>query len=156
MDELELFHAAVKLPAAERGRFLDLACQGSPELRRQVEVLLRAHFDSATLLHESDDKSEERRLAETVSQKGQSEHSGTMIAGRYKLLEPIGEGGMGSVWLAEQAAPVKRKVAIKLIKAGMDSKAVLARFDAERQCQPPQHRRTAEHRAKSTPQVTGR
>ncbi len=58
---------------------------------------------------------------------------GTIIAGRYKLLENIGEGGMGSVWVAEQQQPVKRRVAIKLVKAGMDSKQVLARFEAERQ-----------------------
>lgn len=58
---------------------------------------------------------------------------GIMIAGRYKLLEEIGEGGMGSVWLAEQAEPVRRRVAIKLIKAGMDSRQVVSRFSAERQ-----------------------
>ena len=55
------------------------------------------------------------------------------VAGRYKLLEAIGEGGMGAVWVAEQTQPVRRKVALKLIKAGMDSKSVLARFEAERQ-----------------------
>ena len=58
---------------------------------------------------------------------------GTVVAGRYKLLEKIGEGGMGAVWVAEQTEPVKRSVAVKLIKAGMDSQAVLARFEAERQ-----------------------
>src|SRR6185312_9614528 len=58
---------------------------------------------------------------------------GTIIAGKYKLLEAIGEGGMGAVWMAQQTEPVKRLVAIKLIKAGMDSKAVIARFEAERQ-----------------------
>ena len=62
-----------------------------------------------------------------------SEQPGTVIAGRYKLLEEIGEGGMGTVWVAEQTQPVRRKVALKLIKAGMDSKSVLARFEAERQ-----------------------
>jgi len=58
---------------------------------------------------------------------------GAMIAGRYKLLELIGEGGMGTVYLAEQTEPVRRKVALKVIKAGMDSKQVIARFEAERQ-----------------------
>ena len=58
---------------------------------------------------------------------------GQVIAGRYTLLEVIGEGGMGAVYLAEQTEPVKRQVALKLIKIGMDSRAVLARFDAERQ-----------------------
>ena len=64
---------------------------------------------------------------------GPAEHVGAVVAGQYKLLEVIGEGGMGTVWLAEQTEPVKRAVAVKLIKAGMDSKAVLARFEAERQ-----------------------
>ncbi len=62
-----------------------------------------------------------------------SEQQGLIIAGRYKLLESICEGGMGTVWVAEQTQPVRRKVAMKLIKAGMDSKSVLARFEAERQ-----------------------
>ena len=58
---------------------------------------------------------------------------GTIIAGKYTLVEPIGEGGMGSVWRAKQTEPVKRFVAVKLIKAGMDSKSVMSRFEAERQ-----------------------
>src|SRR5947207_5837841 len=58
--------------------------------------------------------------------------AGAVIAGRYKLLQPIGEGGMGSVWMAQQTKPVTRLVAVKLIKPGMDSNAVVARFDAER------------------------
>src|SRR5262249_49194358 len=62
-----------------------------------------------------------------------AEGPGVVLAGRYQLLEPIGEGGMGTVWLAQQTEPVKRRVAIKLIKAGMDSKAVRARFEQERQ-----------------------
>src|SRR5205823_3192126 len=61
------------------------------------------------------------------------ESAGTLLAGRYQLLEEIGEGGMGTVWLAQQTEPLKRLVAVKLIKTGMDSKAVLARFKAERQ-----------------------
>ncbi len=61
------------------------------------------------------------------------EQPGTIVAGRYKLLEEIGHGGMGTVWAAEQTTPVRRKVALKLIKAGMDSRSVLARFEAERQ-----------------------
>ena len=133
MNEIELFNAALKLSTAERVKFLDLACKDNPKLRGQVESLLKAHFDSATFLHESDDKPQDRRLMETRAPERSAEHPGTIIAGRYKLLEAIGEGGMGTVWVAEQSQPVKRKVALKLIKAGMDSKSVLARFEAERQ-----------------------
>src|SRR4051812_47479837 len=59
--------------------------------------------------------------------------AGTVLGGRYKLIEEVGEGGMGTVWMAQQTEPVKRMVAVKVVKAGMDSKAVLARFEAERQ-----------------------
>src|SRR5207245_4240869 len=62
-----------------------------------------------------------------------AESAGLLIAGKYKLLEQIGEGGMGAVWMAQQSEPVKRLVAVKLIKAGMDSKQVVTRFEAERQ-----------------------
>ena len=132
MNESEIFSAALKLSVAERGSFLDSVCKDDPELRGQVEALLKAHYDSATFLQDSS-KPTDRQMTETVSQPTPTENPGTIIAGRYKLLQEIGEGGMGSVWLAEQAAPVKRKVAIKLIKAGMDSRQILARFDAERQ-----------------------
>ncbi len=69
----------------------------------------------------------------TADYPGREEQVGTVIGGKYKLIEEIGEGGMGSVYMAQQTEPVKRAVAVKLIKAGMDSKAVLARFEAERQ-----------------------
>jgi hypothetical protein len=71
--------------------------------------------------------------AATLTHDSAGERAGMVVAGRYKLLEQIGEGGMGTVWVAEQTQPVRRKVALKLIKAGMDSKTVLARFEAERQ-----------------------
>ena len=67
---------------------------------------------------------------------GKGEQAGVVIAGKYALVEVVGEGGMGAVWGARQTVPVKRFVAVKLIKAGMDSRQVLARFDAERQASP--------------------
>ena len=72
-------------------------------------------------------------VAGTADFPGKDEHVGAILAGKYKLIEEIGEGGMGSVFMAQQTEPVKRAVAVKVIKAGMDSKAVLARFEAERQ-----------------------
>src|SRR5262249_26086500 len=80
-----------------------------------------------------------RGRGEGDGQTGPADHAdptarvGALLAGKYKLIEEIGEGGMGSVFMAQQTAPVKRAVAVKVIKAGMDSKAVLARFEAERQ-----------------------
>ena len=124
-----LFAAAAELFGESRKAFLDRECAGQEALRRQLEGLLQAHdrvnhpLDSPAVKH---DGLEPTCLADAQA-------VGTIIAGRYKLLEQIGEGGMGTVWVAEQTEPVRRKVALKLIKAGMDSKSVLARFEAERQ-----------------------
>ena len=132
MTERELFVAALHLDEAARVAFLDLACDDRSS-RSRVESLLLEHDRWAAF-------SNRRRRAEvepaadldtTTDLPG--ELLGTVIAGKYKLMELIGEGGMGSVWMARQTEPVKRFVAVKLIKAGMDSKAVLARFEAERQ-----------------------
>jgi serine/threonine protein kinase len=122
-----LFDETVSLGAAERAAFLDRACAGDAVLRGRVEALLRAHDRAGHFLDRPNAPSP-----------GTVDHTpasavGTVIARRYKLLEVIGEGGMGAVWMAEQREPVKRLVALKLIKAGMDSRAVLARFEAERQ-----------------------
>jgi serine/threonine protein kinase/WD40 repeat protein len=108
--------------------YLDQACQGQTETRRQVERLLQAHPRARRYL-ELPEADETR----SVDLSQGAEGAGTVIGGRYKLLEPIGEGGMGTVWMAQQTEPVKRTVALKLIKAGMDTKAVLSRFEAERQ-----------------------
>src|SRR5262245_42486070 len=102
-------HAPDQWPA-----FLDQACPGLPELRRRVEVLLEAHREAATAAHQAVDENPPSR-----GSGGAVEQPGTLI-GPYKLLEPIGEGGMGTVWMAQQTEPVKRLVALKLIKAGMD------------------------------------
>jgi serine/threonine protein kinase/tetratricopeptide (TPR) repeat protein len=106
--------------------FLDRECSDEPDLRQRVEVLLRAHEQANSML----DVAAVPPVA-TIDQPT-TETAGTII-GPYKLIEPIGEGGMGTVWRAQQTEPVKRLVALKLIKAGMDSKQVIARFEAERQ-----------------------
>ncbi len=128
MTEAEIFAAAIKLSGDARHAYLEATCSQDAGLREQVEALLKAHDESVGLLPKIADVDRD----ETREITGQAV-PGVVIAGRYKLLEQIGEGGMGTVWVAEQSQPVKRKVALKLIKAGMDSKSVLARFEAERQ-----------------------
>src|SRR5262245_43646347 len=109
-----LFAAAVQLPPEARTEYLQRACADDAALRERVITLLRAHERIGHLL-DKPAKGLPERIAAYVSQ---SEPPGTIIAGRYKLLELIGEGGMGAVWMAEQTEPVKRKVALKRIKAG--------------------------------------
>ena len=129
MDELDLFAAAIAVAdSGDRNVLLDRECAGRPDLRRRLDQLLDAHARSNQLF----DAPLHANLNETTAQ-FPSEQPGEIIAGRYKLLELIGEGGMGAVWAAEQSQPVRRKVALKLIKAGMDSRSVLARFEQERQ-----------------------
>src|SRR5262249_27204481 len=101
--------------------FLDEACADQPELRQRVERLLRSHRHEDSFLHPP-----------ATTDEALTEKTGTVI-GPYKLVEPIGEGGMGTVWMAQQTEPVRRLLGLKLIKAGMDSKQGSARFEAERQ-----------------------
>src|SRR5262245_54387082 len=124
----ELFAAAVDLPDAQaRQALLDRECADDPDLRQRLGVLLLANDEPASAL--------EKPFAPPAefTRDFAGDAVGTVIAGRYKLLEELGEGGMGTVWVAEQTQPVRRKVAVKLIKPGMDSKTVLSRFEAERQ-----------------------
>jgi serine/threonine protein kinase len=102
--------------------------KASPVLRAQVERLLAEHERQESFILDSPPAGLDVTTAQAVV-----ERPGLMVAGRYKLLESIGEGGMGTVWVAEQTEPVRRKVALKLVKAGMDSRSVLAHFEAERQ-----------------------
>src|SRR5438034_64171 len=128
MTEKTLFTDALEIPPAERAAFLDAACAGDADLRAGVEALLKAHADAEGFL-EKPIESPTTIMRETTSH---LEGPGTHI-GPYKLLQQIGEGGMGVVYMAEQEAPFRRRVALKIIKPGMDSGQVIARFEAERQ-----------------------
>ena len=129
-----IFLQALELSAAARESFLTRECGADAALRSEVDALLAAHSQHHSLLDAPlvAPMTDARPGESTTAIIPESAH-GELIAGRYKLLELIGEGGMGVVWMAEQRSPVKRLVALKLIKAGMDSRAVLARFEAERQ-----------------------
>ncbi len=127
-DAEAVFLAALeRASAAERAAYVEGACAGRPELLRRVRELLAAHEESHGPLDVPP-----AGVTGTVDMPPPVELPGTII-GRYKLLQKIGEGGMGVVYLAEQQEPVRRQVALKVIKPGMDSEAVLARFEAERQ-----------------------
>jgi eukaryotic-like serine/threonine-protein kinase len=125
-DAKAIFLEALECKGAlEVMRFLDQACGADAVLRGRVEELLRAHHDAGAFLGgaEQEDTTRDRSIAE---------RPGTII-GPYKLLEQIGEGGFGVVFMAEQMQPVRRKVALKVLKPGMDTRQVVARFEAERQ-----------------------
>jgi tetratricopeptide (TPR) repeat protein len=127
LPEESIFAQALDIPsAAERAAFLDRACAGNPAVRAEVEALLRAHERSGDLLDVPEG------AAPTTTDRPAGERPGAVL-GRYKLLQEIGEGGMGTVWMAEQSDPIQRRVAVKVVKEGMDTKQVLARFEAERQ-----------------------
>jgi serine/threonine protein kinase/tetratricopeptide (TPR) repeat protein len=157
MNEETLFHEALaRVTSPERAAFLDEACADKPELRAAVEALLAAHEASGAFLKPPADTAatigsnpwpaETQATGVEMPTDGASispasitvdyrsdAKPNVLIAGRYTLQEKIGEGGMGEVWVAKQTEPVKRRVALKLIKTGMDSKSVLARFEQERQ-----------------------
>src|SRR5262249_42378733 len=121
LPEESIFAQALEIESvAERAVFLDRACGTNQHLRAAVEALLRASQQSGDLL----DLPENSAVTTDLPR---AEGAGTVI-GPYKLLEQIGEGGMGTVWMAEQTEPIQRRVAVKVVKEGMDSKQVLARF----------------------------
>ncbi len=129
MSEQDIFIAARHITSAEnRERYLAEACGGDADLKRRVAELLQAQEDAGSFLQSPAGAA----YSPTVTERPITETPGTVI-GPYKLLEQIGEGGFGVVFMAEQAAPVRRKVALKVIKPGMDSRQVIARFEAERQ-----------------------
>jgi len=140
-----IFAAALELPAAQRAAYLAEACAGDERLRQQVEALLRSHDEAGTFMEQPGVSSPPGELPPAPAAGIQLDPSASsdpsaapdeiigQTIGRYKLLERIGEGGCGVVYVAEQLEPVRRRVALKLIKLGMDTKAVVARFEAERQ-----------------------
>ncbi len=116
----------------ERDRLLDSACAGDDSLRHEVRRLLEAHGDlNSFMASPAAVLAPAASLSATINLPA-GEQVGATI-GRYKLLEQIGEGGMGVVYVAEQTEPVRRRVALKIIKPGMDTRQVIARFEAERQ-----------------------
>jgi eukaryotic-like serine/threonine-protein kinase len=132
MNEESIFaEACAKKTPVERAAYLDGVCGRNQELRNRIEELLAAQSHPDEFLEEPP-PGVERDVEQTMAHSPSRVAKGTRI-GRYKLLEEIGEGGMGTVWVAEQTEPVRRKVALKLVKAGMDSAQVVARFNAERQ-----------------------
>ena len=128
MNERSIFIAALeKDDPAERAAYLDQACADDQPLRQRIERLLKAHEPGDSFLEHRPPA-----LGATVDEPPIAERPGTVV-GPYKLMEQIGEGGMGLVFVAEQQQPVRRKVALKVIKPGMDTREVIARFEAERQ-----------------------
>jgi serine/threonine protein kinase len=138
MTEREMFEAALEQPPERRPAYLDGICRGDTGLRQRLEALMRKNDQAGSFLESPASalvdtgaftpSSDDAPLAATIPM----EIPGTVI-GPYKLLEQIGEGGMGLVFVAEQQHPVRRRVALKIIKPGMDSHQVIARFEAERQ-----------------------
>ncbi len=130
MDDESIFAGALgKPPGAERRAFLDGACGGDDTLRRRVERLLEADDRTGGILERGPD-------AGPTEAPGEDEPPllpERVFAGRFKLRQKLGEGGMGEVWVADQAEPVQRRVAIKVVRPGLDSERMLARFDQERQ-----------------------
>jgi hypothetical protein len=128
-----IFHAARDIPDPDRRReYIREACGGHQAWIDDVEALLAAADSPDSLLDHPAADALSATIGPPAIDRPTTESPGTLI-GPYKLIEPIGEGGMGSVWMAQQTEPVKRLVALKLIKAGMDSRQVIARFEAERQ-----------------------
>jgi WD40 repeat protein/serine/threonine protein kinase len=128
MNERDIFSAALDIEdVAERSAYLDRVCAADPALRQRVAALVGAHKPASSFLERP-----AGGLVATQDEPPIAEKPGTVI-GAYRLLQRIGEGGMGVVYMAEQTQPVRRRVALKIIKPGMDSHQVIARFEAERQ-----------------------
>ena len=118
MSERDVFIAALQREdPAERRAYLDAACALQPDLRRQVEHLLRLPAGAGSFLEEPAVRAAATGALPLAAERASSPEAPGALLGPYKLLQPIGEGGMGTVWMAQQTAPVRRLVAVKLIKA---------------------------------------
>src|SRR5881409_4347515 len=132
-SEDEIFEAALQHATREkRATYLNEACGDDARLRERVEALLKAHDQAGEFLEQTPAGVSAKTFVVTTGMVPVTEGPGDRI-GRYKLRENLGEGGCGVVYVAEQEEPVRRRVALKVIKLGMDTKAVVARFEAERQ-----------------------
>jgi hypothetical protein len=127
--EEAIFDAAWALPPEKRPAYLDQACGQDAQLRQRIELLLRSHDHAGEFLEPASPTGTKRTV---VVPAAASEKPGDII-GHYKIREKLGEGGCGAVYVAEQTEPVRRRVALKVIKLGMDTRSVIARFEAERQ-----------------------
>lgn len=128
-DAKSVFGRAAEIPSpTERAVFLDQACAGHPAVRAEVDALLKALGAAGSFMGSPAAPADRTSDYESPISEGE----GTVV-GPYTLRELIGEGGMGLVFVAEQSQPVRRKVALKVIKPGMDTRQVVARFEAERQ-----------------------
>jgi serine/threonine protein kinase/Flp pilus assembly protein TadD len=126
--EETIFAAVLAVPSGERANYLDQACGADVQLRQRVELLLRSHEEAGKFLEPGQPVAERT----VVLPAPDAEKPGDVI-GHYKIREKLGEGGCGVVYVAEQMEPVRRRVALKVIKLGMDTRNVIARFEAERQ-----------------------
>ena len=127
----DVLEEAQEREPAQRSAFLDRACLSDQSLRQEVEVLLASGDDARSSFLQSAPDGLIENLDEILS--GGSLRAGQLIAERFQLVRKLGEGGMGQVWLADQTSPVRRQVALKLIKAGMYDETVVQRFQSERQ-----------------------
>jgi len=128
----DVLEKAQELEPAQRSAFLDRACSSDQSLRQEVEDLLASSDDARSSFLQSTPLADEF-IANPDGISGAGLQAGALFAERFQLVRKLGEGGMGQVWLADQTSPVRRQVALKLIKAGMYDEAVVQRFQAERQ-----------------------